>query len=83
MADGELKLELDATLSARLRAAAEAAGRPVESLAAELIAHALSEDWSIALSRLEEYDRTGEFLDGEASLRGFREALTARFRAEG
>ncbi len=83
MADGELKLELDAALSARLRAAADAAGRPAESLAAEMIAHALGEDWSVAVARLEEYDRTGEYLDGEASLRGFREALTQRFRTQG
>jgi predicted transcriptional regulator len=72
MADGELTLKLDDETARRLQAAADAAGVPVGDYAADLIAGSLGEDWTEALARLEEYDRTGEYVSLETALLHFR-----------
>lgn len=78
MADGELTLTLDDETARRLRAAAEAAGVAVEAYAAELITGGLEEDWAEDLRRLEEYDRTGEYVSLEEASAFFRDALEER-----
>lgn len=78
MADGELTLKLDDDTVRRLKAAAEAAGRPVADYAAELLSGALADRWSLSLRRLEEYDRTGEYVPLEEALTEFRVAVEER-----
>ena len=78
MADGELILKLDDATAQRLRAAAEAAGRPVEAYAAELIAGGLDGDWAESFRRLDEYDRNGEYMTLEEGAAFFRNALEER-----
>lgn len=78
MADGELILKLDDETARRLRAAAEAAGQPVEAFAAELIAGGLTGDWGEALARLDEYDRTGEYMTLKEGAAVFRQTLEER-----
>jgi len=80
MADGGLKLELDEALSERLRAAAAAADRSIGDFAAQLISRGLDDQWSEAISRLAEYDRTGEYVDADEALSAFRSAISARLR---
>ena len=78
MADDGLKIELDAALAGRVRAFAEAAGAPIETVVREALSGYV-DDWSETLDRLTEYDRTGDYVDAEEALRGFREAVAARF----
>jgi hypothetical protein len=80
MADGSLKLELNEALGERLKAAAEAAGRPVDDYAAQLISQGLDDRWSEAVARLAEYDRTGESIPLEDALARFDTALSERLR---
>ena len=80
MADGELKLELGEALSARLKAAADAAGQPAEAYAAELIAESLDDNWADAYARFAEYERTGEFLDAETEMTRFQQAVAEQVR---
>lgn len=82
MADGGLKLELDEALSARLKAAADAVGRPVDAYAAELISGGLDDDWTESYARYAEYQRTGEYLDADVALEAFRKAVAARVRSK-
>jgi hypothetical protein len=78
MADGGLKLELDEALSARLKAAADAVGRPVDAYAVELISGGLDDDWAESYARFAEYERTGEYLSAEVAMEDFRKAVAAR-----
>jgi hypothetical protein len=80
MADDGLTLQLDAELSMRLKAAADAAGQAVDSYALGLIAEGLDEDWALSFARYAEYQRTGEYLDADVVLNEFREAIAANFR---
>jgi hypothetical protein len=80
MDDGALKLELDLALSERLKAAARQAGRSIGDYAAQLIAQGLDDRWSEAQRRLEEYDRTGEYVPVEQSLARFKSAIAERLR---
>ena len=79
MADGELKLELGEALSERLKVAAAAEGLSPEAYAAELIADSLNEDWALSYARAAEYEETGEYLDAEAEMTRFRQAVAERF----
>ena len=78
MADGELKLELGEDLSARLRAAADSAGRPAEAYAAELIAEVWTKIGLKPTRRYAEYQQTGEYLDAGAEMERFRRAVAER-----
>ena len=78
--DSGLVLELDATLAAKLRAAADAAGRPIGVFAVELISSGLDEEWAESYARAAEYERTGEYLDAEKELEAFRQAVASRAR---
>jgi hypothetical protein len=78
MADGGLTIELDASLSARLRDAAEAAGQSADEFAACILAEALAHDWASARASLADYDRTGEFADARQALAVNRDRLVAR-----
>ncbi len=78
MADGSLKLDLDAGVHERLRAAAGAVGRSIEDYAANLIAQGLDDDWAEDYARAAEYERTGEYIDAETAMREFREKLEQR-----
>ena len=80
MADGGIKLELSEALSTRLKAAADAAGRPAEAYAAELIADGLDEDWAEAHARYAEYERTGLYLEAKAEMARFRQTVAERVR---
>lgn len=78
MADGGLKLELDADLSARLKDAADAAGRRPDEYASTLIAEGLDARWAEAKASLAEYDGAGEYVDAEEALATFRKRLSER-----
>jgi hypothetical protein len=80
MADGSIKLELNADLSERLAAAADEAGIPVQDFAAGLIGRGLDDRWAITKARLAEYDRTGESVDAKEALARFRTAISERVR---
>jgi len=82
MADDGLKLELNQALSERLKEAADAAGRPVDAFAAELIADGLDGDWAESYARFAEYKRTGEYLDAPAVMETFRKTVAACVRAQ-
>ena len=82
MADGGLKLELDEALTARLKAAADAAGRPIDAYAAELIADGLDDGWSESYARYADYQRTGEYLDAEHEMKVFKQAVAERVRSK-
>ncbi len=77
--DGGLTVELDATLAERVKAAAEAAGRPVMDYAVSLIADGLSGDWAEDDARFAEYEQTGISVSAEEALTRMREALVKRF----
>ena len=67
MADGSLPrtmmLTLDDATIARLETAARASGEAPEVYASKFLAIALeAEDWAEDVRRLEEYDRTGEWI---------------------
>ncbi|HEX4195934.1 MAG TPA: hypothetical protein VHZ26_00690 [Caulobacteraceae bacterium] len=80
MDDGALRLELDVTLSKRLKVAAREAGRSVDDYAAQLIAQGLDDRWSETQRRLEDYDRTGEYVPADEALARFRSAIAERIR---
>jgi predicted transcriptional regulator len=80
MADGELTLKLDDETARRLQAAADAAGLPVDSYAADVLADALSDHWQGAREAVAEFDRTGESFDAEAVMAEFRSAVAKRTR---
>ena len=82
MADGELKLELDAVLSERLKAAARAHGRSVGDYAAKLIEDSLDEDWGESYERFAEYRRTGEYLEAAPALDKFLRDVAERFASK-
>ncbi|MES2341017.1 MAG: hypothetical protein V4597_05020 [Pseudomonadota bacterium] len=79
MADGELILKLDDDTARRLKAAADAAGRPVADYVSDLISHDLDTGrWIEAQQALEDYDRTGESADAATVMAGFRERVSRR-----
>ena len=64
----------------RLKAAADAAGRPAEAYAAELIADGLDEGWAEAHARYAEYERTGVYLDAKTEMARFQRTIAERVR---
>lgn len=78
MADGELILKLDDDTARRLKAAADAAGRPVADYAAGLISEGLEDGWAETRRRLAEFDRTGESLSVQEALEHFDHSLRDR-----
>jgi hypothetical protein len=80
MDDGALKLELDVALSERLKDAAREAGRSVDDYAVQLIARGLDDRWSETQRRLENYDRTGEYVPMEDALARFKSGIVERLR---
>jgi predicted transcriptional regulator len=79
MADGELTLKLDDETARRLKEAADAAGRPVEAYARDLIAEGLAEDdWAEDVRIAAEYDRTGQSYSVEEALAVFEDELKAQ-----
>jgi predicted transcriptional regulator len=81
MADGSVTIEIDAATAARLKSAAEAAGRSPDEHASLLLAEALravDDDWAETKAALAEYDRTGEYIDAETAMAQFRAHLVAR-----
>lgn len=83
MDDGAIKLELDQALGARLKAAADEAGDPINDYAARLIEQGLAERWGVAEVRLAEYDRTGEYVLADDAMAAFRTAIADRLRKRG
>jgi hypothetical protein len=81
MADGGLTLKIDAALGEQLRAAARAAGRPVDEYASGLLSDGLRDEWSTSLERLAEYDRTGEFYPADQVFAEVRQIVADRLAA--
>ena len=83
MADGGMTLNIDEPLAERLREAAKLAGQSVEVYARQAL-EAFAEDqddrWAESIRRLEEYDRTGEYVDAEEALAKFRHDLEERLQ---
>jgi len=75
MADGEITVKLDADTERRLRAAASAAGRPVDDYLRDLIADDLSFDWAESESIAAETNRAGAWRTAEEAVAHFRSAL--------
>jgi len=81
MNGGRLIVELDSTLSERVAAAAEAAGKPVLDYAVSLITDSLHDGWAEDDARFAEYERTGVSASAEEALIRMRESLRARFQS--
>ena len=79
MADGDLTLHLDEETAKRLRAAADAAGRPAEEYAADVIAEHLADDLEEDLRIFEDYERTGVSYSLEEGMAIFDAAVKRRF----
>jgi hypothetical protein len=81
MADGELTLKLDDGTLRRLSAAADAAGVPVESYTAELVAGLArsDDDWTADIAAVAEADRNGSWCSVEEAMAHFDAAVEARF----
>jgi hypothetical protein len=80
MADGELTVKLDLNERSRLKAAADAAGLPVEAYAAALIRQGLpprEDDWAVDRAIADEADRTGSWLTVEEAMVEFDKAMAA------
>lgn len=77
MADGEVTLKLGVEAARLLQAAADAAGRPVDPYAAELLSERLllDADWAEDLRILEECERTGITYSVEKGMAVFDAAL--------
>ncbi len=82
MADGGMTLELTETLTDRLIAAAEKAGRAPADYAAEIIGGALDDDWSEAERRWADYERTGKSVSLKDAMAELRDGLKAHFDAK-
>jgi len=81
MADDGMTLKIDAELTERLRAAAEAAGESVESFATRALV-LFSDDypgWEEDLADLEDYDRTGVAEPAAKVMAEFRASVEAHF----
>ncbi len=76
MADGA-DIHLDPERTARLRAAADAAGVSLEVYALQALDQALNDDWSEAIAALEDHDRTGVSYAAEDALAEFRANVEA------
>ena len=84
MADGELRLTLDDEDLARLRAAAEAAGQPLEAYARDLLIGGAAENrWAESRQRISEYDQTGAYITVEEAMAHFDSELEARLGKRG
>ena len=81
MADGEVTLKLGVAAVRRLKAAADAAGQPVEAFAAELISDWLVPDEGLDEDQriLDDYDQTGVSFSLEEGLAVFDTAVKRRF----
>ena len=78
MADGELRLKLDDETHRRLSENAEAAGMSVEAYVLGMIAEDVEADpIAVSRARLEEYDRTGEYMSVEEAMAHFDRELGA------
>jgi hypothetical protein len=82
MADGGLTIQLDDSLSESLKACAEAAGLTPEEFAASVLRSAVAADWEESLRRLDEYDRTGEYLTVEEAMDHFDAAVARASKPE-
>ncbi|MBO9559241.1 MAG: hypothetical protein J7515_11775 [Caulobacter sp.] len=80
MADGA-DIRLDPERTARLRAAADAAGVSLEAYALQALDQALDDDWSEALTALEDHDRTGVSCAAEDAIAAFRANVEAGLAA--
>lgn len=80
MADGELTLKLDDETVRRLQEAADAAGLPVDSYAADVLTGVLSGHWQGAREAVVEFDRTGESYAAETVMAEFKAAVATRAR---
>ena len=78
MADGELRLKLDDETQRRLGENAGALGLSIEAYVLEMIAEDVEADpLAVSIARLEEYDRTGEYISVEEALAHFDRELQA------
>ena len=78
MADGDLKLDLDADVRERLRVAAKAVGRSVEDYAANLIVLGLDDDWAFnIIKQVGNYSEVYERNLGQYSTWKFPRAVNA------
>lgn len=77
MADGA-NISLDPERSARLNAAAAAAGLSPEAYALNALDQAMDDDWTEALASLEEYDLTGVSISADDAIAEFRAHVEAR-----
>lgn len=83
MADGELIVKLDEATAERLRAAADAAGQPVDAYAAEVLAeHVADDDIAEDLRILAEYDRNGVSYSVEEGMAVFDAAVRRWFETK-
>ena len=79
MADGEIKVTLDAETERRLKAAAEAAGRSLDDYVHDLIHDRLDEeDWAEDERIAEEAERTGSTYSVEEAMNVFDRAMKAQ-----
>jgi hypothetical protein len=79
MADGGLKLEIDAALAERLRTAAQASGESVEAFALQALSAAADEDWAEDYARVADFEATGRAIPARQAMAEFRHAVEARF----
>jgi predicted DNA-binding protein len=81
MADGEIRVKLDAETERRLKEMAEAAGRSVDDYVHGLIADKLDEDgWGEDEHIADEAERTGTSYSVEEAMSHFREELHKRVK---
>jgi plasmid stability protein len=81
MADGEVRVVLDAETERRLRAAADAAGRSVDEYARALIVDGLDDDdWAIDERIADEAERAGTTYSVQEAMAHFRTELHARVK---
>jgi len=81
MADGEVRVVLDAETERRLKAAADAAGRSVDDHARALIVEGLDdEDWTVDERIADEAERSGATYSVQEAMAHFRAELHARVK---
>jgi len=81
MADGEVRVTLDAETERRLKAAADAAGRSVDEYARALIVEGLDEDdWAEDDRIADDAERTGASHSVQEAMADFRAELHAQVK---